>query len=591
MSTTPFLSINPTRPSFVRELKLIGIGVLLASFVYFIASNWFYLSHGVRMTIPMVLFTLSNLASMFRVDDITRQVLHTIGAVMIGLSLAVIGQAYQTGADSFWLFGIWSGLMLPYLYRHNYGVFFLWSITSALALYLYFKQVYVGTYDTLHVLMMNVLLLINLYIAHRYYPIAHFLLIGMIGLLSLFSVILQINEGHFIYIASIVSLPVFGIVLFKRCQDTISTALMTSLLGLSLLVWFLFGIFDVQNFSWFFVGTLSLVWFFGIALYLHHMLPTSKFHVIPISMGAYLAGVFYAAAFLTFWQTASLFFAFITLVVSLIILRKTLNHQTLTHLFIRHLAYALMFCGQIAFLYHLYDKIESLAFLIIIQMLLAALLIRLSVHWLIMIGQLLGVYILICIYVHEHYIYHVTSIFALRILAVEFIAALSLLLLNNPKMHAIIPPRTIWGLVLCIIFATLLQLHDKYQVIYQTFIWLYGLQFVLIAILIHRFYKNHLSRLGLGLLTALAGILIGFGQFELVVCLLGVSYAIDRHDRLIHHAYMLGIVLLLWYGYFSLSATFLVKSMVMASSGILLMVVAHLLTQSGIARMNTVGES
>ncbi len=589
--TMSSLSLNPSHPSFIRELKLIGVGVLLASLVYFIASNWFYLSHGVRMAIPMVLFVLANIASVFRTEGIVCQVLHTIGAVMIGLSLAVIGQAYQTGADSFWLFGIWSLLILPYLYRHNYGVFFIWNITSVLTLYLYFKQTDVGTNGIAYLLTMNTLLLVNLCFARRYYPVARFLLIGMIGLLSLFSVFLQINEGHFIYIASIISLPVFAIVLFKSRQDSIGTAFMASLLGLSLFLWFLFEVVDVSNFSLFFVGTLSLIWFFGIALYLNHVLPTSRFRTIPIGIGAYLAGVFYAAAFLTFWQTASLFFAFITLIVSLIILRKTLHHHTLTHLFVRHLAYALMFCGQIAFLYHLYEKIESLAFLIVIQMLFAALLIRLSVHWLIMIGQLLGVYILICVYVYDHYIYHATNIFALRILAVEFIAASSLLLLNNPKMHTIIPPRTIWGLVLCVIFATLLQLHDKYQVIYQTFIWLYGLQFVLIAILIHQFYKSHLSRLGIGLLTALAGILIGFGQFELVVCLLGISYAIDRHDRLIHHAYMLGIVLLLWYGYFSLSATFLVKSMVMASSGILLMVVAYLLTQSGIARINTVEES
>ena len=42
---------------------------------------------------------------------------------MIGLSLAVIGQVYQTGADSYLLFLIWTLLILPWLYRPNIGIF------------------------------------------------------------------------------------------------------------------------------------------------------------------------------------------------------------------------------------------------------------------------------------------------------------------------------------------------------------------------------------------------------------------------------------------------------------------------------------
>ncbi|STZ02446.1 DUF2157 domain-containing protein [Moraxella equi] len=580
---------NPTHPIFIKQLNLIGIGVLVASLVYFVASNWFYLPHSVRMAIPMSLMVLSSVASVWIRHDTARQTLHTLAVGMIGLSLAVIGQAYQTGADSFWLFGIWSVLALPYLYRHNYGVFFIWAIISPLTVYLFFKQTHIGTDGSFYLIAMNILLLGNLYLTHRYYPIGKYLLIMMIGVLSLFSVFLQIDNTHIIYILSIIALPLFAIYLLTKHQESISTALMTSLFGLSLLAWALLEIFDIDSLSFFAIGTLSFLWFCGIGIYLNAILPKGKFHSTPIGMGAYIAGIFYALSFLTFWETGSLFFGLITAIIAFIALKKlnsnTNNESTkLSHLFIRHLAYALMLCGQIAFLYHLDDKIVMLFPLIIAQLIFAIIAIFVRVHWLVIIMQLLGVYGLTYAYIQEFVInespiLHYLSISDM-VLGVEWLMLLVLLLIH--KKQSLIPHRAIWGFVMCVVISTVfltntVTFYDD-TTAQTTSLVIYGLQFALIAILIYQFFNHHLTHIGLLLLIGLSGVLIGFGQFGLAIFMLGVCYGVSRPDKFINYAYIVGVIGLLWYGYYHLSATFLIKSMVMAISGVAILLLAWLLT-------------
>ncbi|MFW1806244.1 hypothetical protein ACG9Y5_19835, partial [Acinetobacter baumannii] len=85
-------------------------------------------------------------------------------------SLAVIGQIYQTGADSYLLFLIWSILLLPWLYRHNICIFTLLCITSQLTLFLFFKQTFwADEYPVTFIFSLNLLLLFQFYFCLRYY--------------------------------------------------------------------------------------------------------------------------------------------------------------------------------------------------------------------------------------------------------------------------------------------------------------------------------------------------------------------------------------------------------------------------------------
>lgn len=81
---------------------------------------------------------------------------------MVGLSLAVIGQVYQTGADSYLLFLIWTLLLLPWLYRPNIGIFALICITSQLTLFLFFKQTFwAEKFPYLYLFALNLLSLVQ----------------------------------------------------------------------------------------------------------------------------------------------------------------------------------------------------------------------------------------------------------------------------------------------------------------------------------------------------------------------------------------------------------------------------------------------
>ena len=79
---------------------------------------------------------------------------------MIGLNLAVIGQVYQTGADSYLLL-IWTLLLLPWLYRPNIGIFALICITSQLTLFIFKQTFWSEKFPYLYLIALNLLSLIE----------------------------------------------------------------------------------------------------------------------------------------------------------------------------------------------------------------------------------------------------------------------------------------------------------------------------------------------------------------------------------------------------------------------------------------------
>ena len=140
-SDHPFSPLLFTQPAVIQYLQIIGIGLIAVSIVYLLAANWWMLPKWVQLLIPQALVLTSALLSIrFSAREMVRQSLDGVVGLMLGLSLAVIGQIYQTGADSYQLFLLWALLLLPWLYRPNIGVFALFCVISQLALYLYFKQ-------------------------------------------------------------------------------------------------------------------------------------------------------------------------------------------------------------------------------------------------------------------------------------------------------------------------------------------------------------------------------------------------------------------------------------------------------------------
>ena len=93
--------------SFIKHLQVFGFTLIAVSMLYLVAANWFMLPQNIQLAIPQLLLLFSAVCSLWLTKhDFLVQCLHSICGLMIGLSLAVIGQIYQTGADELFIISI-----------------------------------------------------------------------------------------------------------------------------------------------------------------------------------------------------------------------------------------------------------------------------------------------------------------------------------------------------------------------------------------------------------------------------------------------------------------------------------------------------
>ena len=120
-----------------------GAAFLLSGVVFFFAYNWAALPRLAKLGTAGGMLTVTGLIAILApLPDGLRRVLLTATVVLIGVLLAVVGQVYQTGADSFQLFLLWSVFALPWVALVVYAP--LWLILIVLlntTLILYTQQV------------------------------------------------------------------------------------------------------------------------------------------------------------------------------------------------------------------------------------------------------------------------------------------------------------------------------------------------------------------------------------------------------------------------------------------------------------------
>lgn len=104
-----------------RLLMIIGSALLLSGIVYFFAFNW------AKIT-PLIKFSIIQLGMIaclfgaygFSLNRISGQLFLLSASVLIGVFMAVFGQIYQTGADAYHLFMMWSILTLGWTIISNF---------------------------------------------------------------------------------------------------------------------------------------------------------------------------------------------------------------------------------------------------------------------------------------------------------------------------------------------------------------------------------------------------------------------------------------------------------------------------------------
>lgn len=141
------LEIYPTRQTWLRffdkALLIIGAIALVLSLMFFIAYNWqnmgkmakFALVEG-ALVITIALYIALSFKRRFQ---LIRQLLLLIASVITGSLLALFGQVYQTGADTWQLFFGWALLITPWVMIARFpALWLLWLglINASLILYL-----------------------------------------------------------------------------------------------------------------------------------------------------------------------------------------------------------------------------------------------------------------------------------------------------------------------------------------------------------------------------------------------------------------------------------------------------------------------
>lgn len=117
------LEVYPTKQTwlafFDKALLIIGVVALVLSLVFFIAYNWLYMGKLAKFALVegalVITIALYVALSFRRRFSFIRQLLLLIASIITGSLLALFGQVYQTGADTWQLFFGWAILIIPWV--------------------------------------------------------------------------------------------------------------------------------------------------------------------------------------------------------------------------------------------------------------------------------------------------------------------------------------------------------------------------------------------------------------------------------------------------------------------------------------------
>jgi uncharacterized membrane protein len=128
--------------AFLARLSLwLGILALAAAMVFFFAFNWDSLGRLAKLALAEAAILAALFASWrLDLDGMAGKAALTLLALLVGALLALTGQIYQTGADTWQLFAWWAVLILPWVLIGRFAaLWMLWLALLNLAAWLYFS--------------------------------------------------------------------------------------------------------------------------------------------------------------------------------------------------------------------------------------------------------------------------------------------------------------------------------------------------------------------------------------------------------------------------------------------------------------------
>lgn len=131
------------RNFFDKVLLSMGAVLLGAGVIFFFAYNWQDLGRFAKFALVQVPI-LAGLAVVWKAgaESAAGKAALITTTLLVGALLALVGQTYQTGADTFELFAVWSVAILPWVLAGRFpALWLLWLALVNVAIGLYFTTV------------------------------------------------------------------------------------------------------------------------------------------------------------------------------------------------------------------------------------------------------------------------------------------------------------------------------------------------------------------------------------------------------------------------------------------------------------------
>lgn len=124
-------------------LLVLGAGFSVCGIYFFFAYNWADMHRFVKLgIIETIIIGLVISTSVISLEKLTGKIILTVAGAVIGALLAVYGQIYQTGADSYMLFLSWTILMAGWVFISRFTpMWLIWILLINTSLYMYWDQV------------------------------------------------------------------------------------------------------------------------------------------------------------------------------------------------------------------------------------------------------------------------------------------------------------------------------------------------------------------------------------------------------------------------------------------------------------------
>ena len=130
--------VLPEKRDWLKFLDhlLLGLGtvLLISGIVFFFAANWSALGRFSRFALVESALLVSLVAAWRLGESPGGKAARLASVLLVGVLLALVGQTYQTGADSWELFATWTLLVLPWvLLEKDSLLWFTWVVLANLS--------------------------------------------------------------------------------------------------------------------------------------------------------------------------------------------------------------------------------------------------------------------------------------------------------------------------------------------------------------------------------------------------------------------------------------------------------------------------